>query len=207
MSSRKAKALRAQPKAWVTIVAPKCFGYTEIGKALVPSPDRAIKRTVWTTLYAITNDFAHQHIKLLFQIIKVEGDKAYTIFKGHSLARDYIRSLIRRGSSRIASIFNVQTKDGYSLRISMLAVTVRRAKTSQKSMIRKAMRDVVAQRASELNFEDFVQELTLGKVPSDAYNNAKKIYPLRKVEAMKSKLLRVPPESEEAKVLYQSISI
>ncbi|MEM4647277.1 MAG: hypothetical protein QXQ03_02745, partial [Candidatus Nezhaarchaeales archaeon] len=115
-----------------------------------------------------------------------------------------VRSLVRRGSSRIDSIFDVETKDGYQLRVFMLAVTVKRAKTSQKSAIRAIMRQVVEEKASQLDFEAFVQELVLGKISSDAYNKAKKIYPLRKVEAMKSKLLRVPLESEEAKVLYQS---
>lgn len=204
MSSKKAKTLKAQPKAWITVLAPKYFGFTELGKTPTPSPERVAGRTLWTTLYSITNDFSHQHIKLCFQVIKIEGDKAYTIFKGHELARDYIRSLVRRGSSRIDSIFDVETKDGYQLRIFMLAVTVKRAKTSQKSAIRAIMRKVVEERASQLNFEDFVQELVLGKTSSDAYNEAKKIYPLRKVEAMKSKLLRVPLESEEAKVLYQA---
>ncbi|MEM4576836.1 MAG: 30S ribosomal protein S3ae [Candidatus Nezhaarchaeales archaeon] len=207
MSSKRAKPLKAQPKTWITVVAPKYFGFTELGKALVSSPDRAIKRTMWTTLYNITNDFSHQHIKLRFQIIKVEGDKAYTIFKGHELARDYIRSLVRRGSSRIDSIFDVETRDGYRMRVFMLAVTVKRAKTSQKSAIRAIMRQVVEEKASQLNFEDFVQELVLGKISSDAYNKAKKIYPLRKVEAMKSKLLGVPQESEEAKVVYQSTQL
>lgn len=205
MSSKKVKAIKAQPKLWLAILAPKYFGFVELGKTMVSSPGKVIKRTLWTTLYSITNDFSHQHIKLSFQIIKVEGDKAHTIFKGHELARDYVRSLVRRGSSRIDSIFDVETKDGYLLRVFMLAVTVKRAKTSQKSAIRAIMRQVVKERASQLNFEDFVQELVLGKISSDAYNKAKKIYPLRKVEAMKSKLLRVPLESEEVKVLQQPV--
>jgi small subunit ribosomal protein S3Ae len=203
LSSKKLKAIKAQPKIWITILAPKYFGFAELGKTMTSSPEKVIRRTLWTTLYSITNDFSHQHIKLRFQIVKVESDKAYTIFKGHELARDYVRSLIRRGSSRIDSIFDVETKDGYRLRVFMLAVTVKRAKTSQKSAIRAIMRQVVEEKASQLNFEDFVQELVLGKISSDAYNKAKKIYSLRKVEAMKSKLLRVPPESEEAKVLQQ----
>jgi len=203
VSSKKVKAIKAQPKVWITILAPKYFGFVELGKTMTSSPAKVIRRTLWTTLYSITNDFSHQHIKLRFQIIKVEGDKAYTIFKGHELARDYVRSLIRRGSSRVDSIFDVETKNGYRLRVFMLAVTVKRAKTSQKSAIRAIMKQVVEERASQLSFEDFVQELVLGKISSDAYNKAKKIYPLRKVEAMKSKLLQVPPESEEASVLQQ----
>ncbi|MEM0083368.1 MAG: 30S ribosomal protein S3ae [Candidatus Nezhaarchaeales archaeon] len=205
MSSKKAKVLKAQPKIWITVLAPKYFGFTELGRTPTSSPDKVVRRTLWTTLYNITNDFSHQHIKMCFQIIKVEGDKAHTIFKGHELARDYIRSLVRRGSSRIDSIFDVETRDGYQLRVFMLAVTVKRAKTSQKSAIRAIMRRVVEEKASQLNFEAFVQELVLGKISSDVYNEAKKIYPLRKVEAMKSKLLRVPLESEEAKVLHQSV--
>jgi small subunit ribosomal protein S3Ae len=203
VSSKKVKAIKAQPKVWITVLAPKYFGFAELGKTMASSPGKVIRRTLWTTLYNITNDFSHQHIKLHFQVIKVEGDKAYTIFKGHELARDYVRSLVRRGSSRVDSIFDVETKDGYRLRVFMLAVTVKRAKTSQKSAIRAIMRQVVVERASQLNFEDFVQELVLGKISSDAYNKAKKIYPLRKVEAMKSKLLQASPESEEAKVLQQ----
>jgi small subunit ribosomal protein S3Ae len=204
LSSKKLKTIKAQPKVWITILAPKYFGFAELGKIMASSPGKVIRRALWTTLYSITNDFSHQHIKLRFQIVKVEGDKAYTIFKGHELARDYVRSLIRRGSSRIDSIFDIETKDGYRLRIFMLAVTVKRAKTSQKSAMRAMMRQVVEEKASQLNFEDFVQELVLGKISSDAYNKAKKIYPLRKVEAMKSKLLQVPPESEETKVLQHS---
>ncbi len=203
MSSKKVKAIKTQPKAWITILAPKYFGFVELGKTMTSSPTKVIRRTLWTTLYSITNDFSHQHMKLRFQIIKVEGDKAYTIFKGHELARDYVRSLIRRGSSRVDAIFDIETKDGYRLRVFMLAVTVKRAKTSQKSAIRAIMKQVVEERASQLSFEDFVQELVLGKISSDAYNKAKKIYPLRKVEALKSKLLQVPPESEEASVLQQ----
>jgi len=203
VSSKKVKAIKTQPKAWITILAPKYFGFVELGKTMTSSPTKVIRRTLWTTLYSITNDFSHQHMKLRFQIIKVEGDKAYTIFKGHELARDYVRSLIRRGSSRVDAIFDIETKDGYRLRVFMLAVTVKRAKTSQKSAIRAIMKQVVEERASQLSFEDFVQELVLGKISSDAYNKAKKIYPLRKVEALKSKLLQVPPESEEASVLQQ----
>jgi len=203
VSSKKVKAIKAQPKVWITVLAPKYFGFAELGRTMASSSEKVIRRTLWTTLYSITNDFSHQHIKLCFQIIKVEGDKAYTIFKGHELARDYVRSLIRRGSSRVDSVFDVETKDGYRLRVFMLAVTVKRTKTSQKSAIRAIMRQVVEERALQLNFEDFVQELVLGKISSDAYNKAKKVYPLRKVEAMKSKLLQVPLESEEAKVLQQ----
>ena len=94
------------------------------------------------TLYDITGDLTQVHVHLYFQIIEVKGDKAYTRFKGHELSRDYMRSLIRRKSSKIQGIFDVVTKDGYKLRITAVTLTSYRCKTSQKKAIRKIMRDI-----------------------------------------------------------------
>ncbi|MDH5420043.1 MAG: 30S ribosomal protein S3ae, partial [Candidatus Bathyarchaeota archaeon] len=43
-----------------------------------------------------------------------------------------------------------------------------------------------------LTFDQFVQELVLGKIASDVYNEAKKIAPLRHVGIRKSKLTLQP---------------
>ncbi len=58
---------------------------------------KLVNRTIGVTLFDITKDLSHLTIKLTFQIDRVEGDKAFTRFKEMELARDYIRSLVRRG--------------------------------------------------------------------------------------------------------------
>jgi small subunit ribosomal protein S3Ae len=125
----------------------------------------------------------------------VKGDKAYTHFAGHDFTRDYLRSLVRRGSSRIDGIFDVTTKDDYKIRIYAIAFPLRRAKTTQQSAIRSVMQDVITKRAKRLNFDAFIQECVLGKIGSDIYNKAKLIFPLRKSEIRKSKLLAQPAAS------------
>ena len=45
-----------------------------------------------------------------------------------------------------------------------------------------------------LNLDSFVQEVVLGKIASDVYNEAKKVAPLRHVGINKSKLLAQPEQ-------------
>ncbi|MFB0501423.1 MAG: 30S ribosomal protein S3ae, partial [Candidatus Bathyarchaeia archaeon] len=117
---------------------------------------------------------------------------ARTIFKGHEYSRDYLRSLVRRRTTRVDAILSVTTKDGYRLRLGVCAFTLVRIKTSQEKAIRDVMRKIVQEKASALTFDQFVQEVVLQKIASDIYNEAKKIAPLRHVGIRKSKLTFQP---------------
>ena len=180
------------------MVSPPYFGNVELGLVPASDPSKLIGRVVESTLYDITNDFSHQYLKMYFQITEVDGKTAKTIFKGHEYSRDYLRSLVRRRTTRVDGIFNVTTKDGYKLRVSVCAFTLSRIKTSQEEAIRKIMQKIVEEKASQLTYDQFVQEAVLGKIASDIYNEAKKIAPLRHVGVRKSKLLYRP--TEEVKV-------
>lgn len=174
------------------VLASSAFASSEIGITLASDESKLYNRVIETSLSDLIGDFSFLHIKLYFEIIEVDNSVCKTIFKGHELSRDYIRSLIRRGSTLIDGIFNVTTKDGYVLRVSVIVITKHRAKTSQVRAIRKIGRDIVLSKGMELNFDEFVQQMVLGKIASDIYNSAKKIYPLKKVEISKSKLILRP---------------
>jgi len=179
-------------KSWYMALAPSFFGNVELGTIPAADPDQLIGRIVEATLYDITSDFSHQNLKLFFQISKLEGKVANTIFKGHEYSRDYMRSLVRRRTTKIDGLFNLNTKDGYRLRISVSALTLSRIKTSQEKIIRGIMNRTVREKAAELNLDSFVQEVVLGKIASDVYNEAKKVAPLRHVGISKSKLIGEP---------------
>jgi small subunit ribosomal protein S3Ae len=174
------------------VTSPPYFGNTELG--LIPSddPNKLIGRVMDATLYDLTNDFAHQYLKMYFQVLKVDGKTAQTIFKGHEYSRDYLRSLVRRRTTRVDQILDITTKDGYKLRVAVCAFTLSRIKTTQEQAIRAVMRQIVEKKAAELTFDQFVQEMVLGKIASDVYNEAKKIAPLRHVGIRKSRLLAQP---------------
>ncbi len=199
-------------KKWYTVVAPEVFGNAELGTTPADDPDKLIGRVMETTLFDITGDYAHVHIKLYFQIVKVEGDIAYTRFKGHELLRDYLRSLARRKSSKITGIFDVWTKDGYGLRVTSMVFTRYRCKTSQKKLIRKRMQEVIERRASESTLDEFIQAMVFsdqeGSLAQEIFEAAKKIYAIRKVEVAKSKLLWVPgPDGPQKAVVVSPLQL
>jgi small subunit ribosomal protein S3Ae len=195
--SSKSKRVRDKwrVKAWYMVVAPPFFGNVEIGTLPAEESEQLIGRVVEATLYDITSDFSHQYLKMFFQINKIEGKTAHTLFKGHEYSRDYLRSLVRRRTTKVDGLLNLITKDGYKLRVAMSALTLSRIKTSQEKIMRNMMEETVNEKAALLNLDSFVQEMVLGKIASDVYNKAKKVAPLRHVGIRKSKLVAQPAQA------------
>lgn len=196
--SREARRVRDKwrDKSWCSIVSPPYFGGVEVGSAPSSDLSKMTGRVVETTLYEITGQLSESHIKLYFRISGLKGVRADTVFVGHEYQRDYLRSLVRRGSSRVDDILNVKTKDGYMLRVSVVVFTVSRIRSSTKVTLRKLMRSKVRDKSEQLNFDQFIQEIVLGKVASEIYNEGKSICPLRHVGIRKSKLISIPIEGE-----------
>ena len=95
------------------IVAPPYFGNVELGSVPAEEEIKLIGRVAEATLYDITGDFSHQYLKMFFQVNAIEGKTARTLFKGHEYSRDYLRSLVRRRTTKVDGLFNLTTKDGY----------------------------------------------------------------------------------------------
>ncbi|MDT8781863.1 MAG: 30S ribosomal protein S3ae [Candidatus Bathyarchaeota archaeon] len=181
-------------KSWYMVIAPSFFGNIELGSIPAQEEQMLIGRVVEATLYDITGDFSHHYLKMFFQINSMEGKTARTLFKGHEYSRDYLRSLVRRRTTKVDGLFNLITKDGYKLRISVSALTLSRIKTSQEKIIREMMQKIIKDKAKALTLDQFVQEMVLGKIASDIYNQAKLVAPLRHVGIRKSKLISVPAQ-------------
>ena len=188
-------------KAWYMVVAPPFFGNVELGAVPAEEQERLIGRVVEATLYDITGDFSHQYLKMFFQVNEIDGKTAHTLFKGHEYSRDYLRSLVRRRTTKVDGLFNLTTKNGYKLRVAVSALTLSRIKTSQEKIIRNIMEKTINEKAAALTLDQFVQEMVLGKIASDVYNEAKKVAPLRHVGIRKSKLIAQPAQAplQEAK--------
>ena len=189
--SSKTKRVRDKwrSKAWYMVMAPPYFGNVELGAVPADTTEKLIGRIIDSTLYEVTNDFAHQYLKMYFQITEVDGKTARTVFKGHEYSRDYLRSLVRRRTTKVDGVFETTLKDGYKLQVAVCGLTLSRIKTSQEKAIRTIMEKIIKEKASTLTLDQFAQEMVLGKIASDIYNEAKKIAPLRHVGVRKSKLI------------------
>jgi len=200
VSSKKRVRDKWRSKDWFSVVAPQYFGSTELGSIPTDDPSKLVGRVVDATLYDLTNDFAHQYLKMFFQVSDIEGKTARTVFKGHEYSRDYLRSLVRRKTTRIDTLQNITTKDGYQLRLAVCAFTLTRIRTTQEQAIRAIMKRIVEEKAKALTFDQLVQEVVLGKIASDIYNEAKKVAPMRHVGIRKSKLVAQPRQDAQSTV-------
>ncbi len=72
-----------------------------------------------------------------FQIREVQGDVAKTNFKQFELAREALKSIIRKGTSIIDFFSNIETKDGAGLRVFVIIYTSTKINASRKKAIRK----------------------------------------------------------------------
>jgi small subunit ribosomal protein S3Ae len=194
--SERSVSKRKQQKRWYTVLAPEQFDRAELGTTPADEPEQLYDRTIETTLGELENDASENNTKLTFRVVDVGSDSAYTEFVRHELTRDYQRSLVRRGSSKVAAYETVRTKDDYRVQLQPVAYTTKKADHSQERAIRRLMIGMVREAAAERTFDELVASVVEGRLSSAIYAEAKTIYPLRRVEIMKTTLEAGPEEIE-----------
>jgi small subunit ribosomal protein S3Ae len=189
-------------KRWVSVFAPESFNNIPIAYVPITSDKTAVGRVVEVTLFDILKGDPSQHqYKLFFQINKVTEEKATTVFKRYEYAKEFLRSLIRRGSSRINFVIDTKTKDGYVFRIKILTLSHRELNTSRKRALRLEAKKQIERIVPQMTIDEFVQAACYGKINSDIMAATKKIIRVRHVGLEKVRLLRT---SEEEVALLQA---
>lgn len=178
-------------KKWVTVIAPDSFNSVPVAYVPITDDENAVGRVIEVTLFDILKGDPSQHqYKIFFQISSVQDDKAKTIFKKYEYAKEFLRSLVRRGSSKIDFFIDVKTKDGYVFRLKILALTHRQLNTSRQHALRLIAKDVIEKTIPQMTIDQFVQAACYGKINSDIMAAAKKVIRIRHVGLEKVKLIR-----------------
>ena len=196
----KIKKVSFKDKDWYEVLSPKIFKFKPIGE--VVGLDNLMGRTVEAILFDFTDDYNDINLKLKFKVINVntEAKKCDTVFMGHQYTNDYIRSLVGRGSTKVQTIQNLTTKDGYLFRVTSICTTIKRARSSQQIIIRKIMSDILKEFAKSLNHEKFIVGMIFREFQNQIARVAKTIYPLSNSTIIKCKLLSMPEGSEDKEV-------
>ena len=189
-------------KRWITVNAPDSFNNVPIAYVPITDDENASGRVLEVTLYDILKGDPSQHqYKIYFQIDKVDGDKASTIFKRFEYSKEFLRSLVRRGSSKINFIIDIKTIDGYIFRIKVIALTHRQLNTSRKHALRLIARDIINKTVPDMTIDQFVQATCYSKINSDIMAAFKKVIRVRHVGLEKVKLIRT---AEKETVLLEA---
>ena len=191
--ARKARKIKDKwkEKKWVNVVAPGSFNNVNIGYVPITDDENAKGRILEVTLWDILKGDPSQHqYKIIFQIDSVTDIRAKTVFKRYEYSKEFLRSLIRRGSSKVNFVIDIATKDNYVFRIKMLALTHRQLNTSRQRQLRLIAKDVIEKTVPTMDIDGFVQATCYGKINSDIMAAAKKVIKLRHVGLEKVKLIK-----------------
>lgn len=185
-AGRRVEGWRA--KSWYKVYSPEVLGKTYIGDTIANDAENVVGRIMQTTLGEIINDYARQNVKVKFRIAEVAGDSAYTEFLGHELSRDYMRSMIKRRTSRIDCHVPVMTKDGKKLDLTVTCFTLTRANLSQVHAIRNLISTMVGRIGTESEMNAIINGIVNGEISREVFKAVKPLFPVRRVEVIKSKV-------------------
>lgn len=169
-------------KSWYTVHASPSFNNAVIGNSPASDPELLVGRVVRTSLAEISGDrrdFKKQKQKLDFRIIKVTGTDAETEFVGHSITRDYERSIGKRGSGKFYGSYEVGTADNKRVKVKIVGIATRKLTQDRRADIANGSLKILQADAKEKTLSDFVQNLLFGKLGSKMFNAANKIYPIK----------------------------
>ncbi|MDD3573832.1 30S ribosomal protein S3ae [Methanospirillum sp.] len=175
-------------KSWYKIYSPDNVGKVYLGDTVADDPEKIIGRTIQVPLSELVNDYSKQNVKMKFEITNVAGDAAYTSFIGHELARDFIRSMVKRRTSRIDCVVNFISKDGWKIRTIVTCFTLTRADQSQQHEIRRILTNDVLNYGKENELGVFINNIINGDLAKELFKQVKELHPVRRVEVIKTKV-------------------
>ncbi|MFH1402884.1 MAG: 30S ribosomal protein S3ae [Candidatus Altiarchaeota archaeon] len=163
-----------------TILAPDNFEGKELGETISSKPESMIGRTVDTSLGSIVGDRGKQYLKLVFQISEVKGDTVLTKFKKFFIPTGYLRSKVRKGTSKLDYIKELKFKEGKA-RFKLMILTRSGISDDQKTALYREIDGVLEAHQSD-KLDHAVQLTLFGKMGTEVYKRCKSIMPITRVE-------------------------
>ncbi len=176
-------------KQWYSVVAPKFLG--EVHTTLtIPATDEAtlLNRVISIPMKEITRDMAHIYISVRLKVSEVKGKSAFTKFIGHSLAREYISTLVRRRRDALELHIPLKSKDGVEFQLSSLVVTNGTCSGRQKKLLRNTLAEELKKKSAACDFGEFIRLILFQHLAGEIQAKLSKIYPLKRVELTKTEL-------------------
>ncbi|HJJ42867.1 MAG TPA: 30S ribosomal protein S3ae [Methanocorpusculum sp.] len=177
-------------KNWYKVHAPEFLGKQFIGEIISSKPENVPGRIMTVSLGELIQDYSKQNVRASFKITTVTGDVANTKFNGHEMTKEFVRAMVKKRASRIDSTIEVTPLGSTrELQVTITAFTINHARLAQVQEIRAMMVKVVEDAAKELDYESFISSMLKGDISKKLFAECKPIFPIRRVEIIKSELV------------------
>ncbi len=178
-------------KKWYSVIAPNFLNNVEAAE--VPALDDAslMNRIIQLPLKEITRDLGHVYTSIRLRVTEIQGRKAFAKFIGHSVAREYLRTLSRRRTTPIDYVVSLTSKDGVEFKVKVLIVALGDSSISQKKALRAATAKFFRAKAASQEFGEMIRNILFNKMAYELQDKLQPIFPIRKVEIWKTELKEV----------------
>ena len=99
-------------KRWITVNAPESFNSVPIAYVPITDDENAVGRVLEVTLFDILKGESITNIntRFIFKLTKLKMTKQLQFLKDFEYSKEFLRSLVRRGSSKINFIIDIKNK-------------------------------------------------------------------------------------------------
>ena len=175
-------------KKWYVVIAPNFLNNMEAAEIPAVSDEAMVNRIIELPLKDITHELSHMYTTVRLRISEITGKKALAKFIGHSVAKEYMRTLARRKRDLVDIVLPVKSKDGVEFRVKVLVVTANPASVEQKHAIRQSVVKELKKRTSSTEFGQIVLDVLYNRTSEALHKSLVKILPIRRVEVWKTEL-------------------
>jgi small subunit ribosomal protein S3Ae len=178
----------AKGKIWYKLLAPALFNKIEIGETVATEPEALKNRIVIAQYSVVSGDVTKSQTKLRLRVTNVEGEHVNTEIIGYEISKVAPQRFVRRRASKMDEVVDMKIKDKF-VRLKAVAITLRKANSSQRTAIRKIIKSEVLRNLRDFTFEQLIIELASGKPQRMIQKRLKLIYPIKFMEIRKLEIL------------------
>ncbi|MBS3108316.1 hypothetical protein J4409_00425 [Candidatus Woesearchaeota archaeon] len=171
-------AVAKKKKKWYSIYAPSTFRGQHIGETMAVESSSLIGRTVYVNLMNLIEDPKKQNYRILFKVVKIEGEKAVSDLMSYEMILTYVKRMMRKGVEKIEDSFIVQSNDNIKIQVKPMLLAKNKVKNSVATAIRKTARGFIGEMAGKQTYSDFMYGVALSKIQRQLRENINKVYPL-----------------------------
>ena len=168
--------------------------FNEMVLAETPTTDPAtlVGRNVEIGVPEILGQPQKYYMKLYFKITDVDTKNAYTRFNGYATTREYLYRVVRKRNQKVESTDTFDTRDGWKLQITSMAILNRNTDSKIQKKVRTIMVGHIAEAAKKSGTDDLVKRVLEGSLQKEIRKLGSKVYPVRFCEVSKIEVMKAP---------------
>ena len=166
-------------KEWFSVKAPKMFENRVIGDIPATDPQSLVGRNIVATMAELGGNPNSYFLKFRFKITSVEGKEADSRFNGMDVMKERIYRIVRKGTSRVEIITDIETNDKWVLHVKTLVILNRLSDYEIQKKVRLKVVKMLKDLAVNSSLEDFVKAVSDDLVQKNIKKYCSPIYPIR----------------------------